>query len=202
MQGFATTALSISTTLFFLAQDPDVQEKVFQEVQRVIGINRSNETTLAQLSEMKYLECCIKESLRIFPPVPLISRNIEENIEMGDGRIIPRGTTAVISPYFLHRDESVFPDPEKFDPERFSLKNITNRHPYAYIPFAAGPRNCIGQKYATTALKTVISKIVLNFELGGCEKMQAIEMVPEITLRPINGVRIKMKKRIQGMKTT
>jgi len=143
--GHDTSASSIATTLFFLANNPTCQEKVLGEVLRVTGGHIESDFTMAQLLEMKYLESCIKESLRIFPPVPFMTRRIEEDLTLDDGRVIPAGTDAFLSPYFLHRDESVFPDAENFYPERFSAETSTGRNPYAYIPFSAGPRNCIGK---------------------------------------------------------
>lgn len=97
------------------------------------------------LREMKYLEKCIKETLRIFPPVMFIARNIREQFKIKD-TVIPVGTTCMVLFYQLHRDPKYFPNPEKFDPERFSLDKMSGRHAFAYTPFSAGPRNCIGQR--------------------------------------------------------
>lgn len=93
---------------------------------------------------MRYLENCIKESLRIYPSVPVISRSATEDIMLA-GHRVPKDTTILVHIYDLHHDEKLFPDPEKFDPDRFLLENSAGRHPYAYIPFSAGPRNCIGR---------------------------------------------------------
>jgi cytochrome P450 len=99
------------------------------------------------MAQMKYLDCCIKESLRLFPSVPLFARQIKQDIPLDDGRRIPAGTQAIIFTYFLHRDEKYFPNPEEFQPSRFFPENSTGRNPYAYVPFSAGPRNCIGKTF-------------------------------------------------------
>ena len=119
---------------------------------------------MADLSKLKYLECVIKEVLRIYPAVPFIFREFTEDVIIGlfdtlhliefffifififfqDNYEIPKRSTAMIFIYQIHRDERYFPEPEKFVPERFLPDNSDKRHPYAYIPFSAGKRNCIG----------------------------------------------------------
>lgn len=91
------------------------------------------------------MERCIKESLRVYPSVPLISRTLEEDIKTRQGYVLPKGQQAFIEIYDIHRNPQYWHDPEKFDPDRFLPENCINRHPFAYVPFSAGPRNCIGK---------------------------------------------------------
>lgn len=114
-----------------------------QEIDDIMDGDRERTPTMKELNDMKYLECCIKEGLRLYPSVPLIARKINEDVAIGD-YVIPSGTTAMIVTYMLHRNPDVYPKPELYNPDRFLPQNCYGRHPYAYIPFSAGPRNCIG----------------------------------------------------------
>jgi cytochrome P450 len=109
------------------------------------------------------LECCIKESLRRHPPVPLIRRRVNEDVRLS-GYNVPADTSLGIQIYALHRNEEFFPDPEAFKPERFQPDQVIGRNPFAYVPFSAGPRNCIGMSSATTL---VLYLIKLNAFLQG-----------------------------------
>lgn len=160
MQGHDTTSAAISWTLFLLGSSPEIQEKVMQEIDYVMDGDRTRAPTMKELMDMKYLECVIKEALRLYPSVPLIARRIKEDILLGNSNdyrpdfsyfialyylgeyTIPAGTTAIIITYLLQRDPDVFANPEQFNPDHFLPENCYGRHPYAYIPFSAGPRNC------------------------------------------------------------
>ena len=99
--------------------------------------------TLEDLSHLTYLDCCVKESIRRHPSVPLIRRAVSEDVQLGK-YMVPAGTTIAIQIYALHHNEEHFPDPESFRPDRFLPEESAKRHPYAFIPFSAGSRNCIG----------------------------------------------------------
>lgn len=94
---------------------------------------------------MDLLERCIKETLRLYPSVGLISRYIDEDTKLKSGLIAPKSALLIIPIVFVHRNPEIYPEPDKFDPDRFLPENCQNRHPFAYIPFSAGPRNCIGK---------------------------------------------------------
>lgn len=141
----------------------DFQAKVNEELDRVFD-GRDGPVTTADLVELKYLECCIKEALRLYPPVPFVARKLSEDtiirnrvarrkacIKISvyvwiitDGYELPANTSIVLSTFNLHRDPEHFPDPEVYKPERFFPENSHGRHPFAYVPFSAGARNCIG----------------------------------------------------------
>lgn len=93
---------------------------------------------------MKYMERCIKEVLRLFPSVPVISRRLGEELTLTDGKIVPKGTNVTMLIYDMHHSPQVWDNPEQFDPDRFLPDNVAKRHPFAYLPFSAGQRNCIG----------------------------------------------------------
>ncbi|XP_035148364.3 cytochrome P450 4V2 isoform X2 [Callithrix jacchus] len=140
-EGHDTTAAAINWSLYLLGSNPEVQKKVDHELDDVFG-NSLRPATIEDLKKLRYLECVIKETLRLFPSVPLFARSLSEDCEVAGYRVL-KGTEAVIIPYALHRDPRYFPNPEEFQPERFFPENAKGRHPYAYVPFSAGPRNCI-----------------------------------------------------------
>jgi cytochrome P450 len=120
-----------------------LQERVREELTDVFG-DSNRACTLEDTTKLKYLECCIKESLRLYPSVPNIKRYISEDIVL-NGYTVPAGATISMHIYSLHRNGEVFPDPLVFKPERFEIEQIAGRHPFAFVPFSAGPRNCIGK---------------------------------------------------------
>ena len=99
--------------------------------------------TMEDATNLKYLECCIKESFRLFPSVPFIERQSAEDFDL-NGYTIPAGVSVSLQIYALHRNEECFPDALEFKPERFLPDEADGRHPFAFVPFSAGPRNCIG----------------------------------------------------------
>lgn len=118
------------------------KDRVYQELQDCFG-DLDRPCTLEDLSKLKHLDCCIKESLRLHPPVPFIRRGINQDVRLS-GHTIPAKTSLGIQIYALHHNEEFFPDPEAYKPERFLPDQTIGRSPFAYVPFSAGPRNCIG----------------------------------------------------------
>ncbi|XP_018909245.2 cytochrome P450 4V2 [Bemisia tabaci] len=191
--GHDTTATSLSFTLFLLGIHPDVQEKCYREMNDIFqGSDRK--PTVDDLKAMKYLEQVIKESLRMYPSVPLISRKVKEDVQFGK-YTIPEGATVALSIYCLHRDPKYFPNPNTFDPERFNSDNNTGRHPFAYVPFAAGVRNCIGQKFALMEEKIVVSYILRNFIIESLYGMDELELSFDLVLRSQKPLDVKLKPR-------
>ncbi|XP_055709607.1 probable cytochrome P450 4s3 [Phlebotomus papatasi] len=181
-EGHDTTSSAIAFTIYLLSHHPEEQEIAYQEVRDYEG---------RELETMKYLEAVIKESLRLYPSVPFYSRMItQEKITMGDLEI-PSGVTLSVQPYILHRDPEIFPKPDVFNPERFL--NAENMHPYAYVPFSAGPRNCIGQKFAMLEMKKTLAKVLHHFEFLPADEKPIL--LAELILKSNNGVRVRLKKR-------
>lgn len=193
--GHDTTTAGISWTIFLVGLHPQVQEKIFQEMDSIFKDSDRN-ATLNDLNEMKYLDRVIKEALRLYPAVPKVGRLLSEDVQLDEYKI-PKGCMIAVHIYSLHRDERFFPDPEKFDPDRFLPENIIGRHPFAYIPFSAGSRNCIGQKFAVYEEKSVLSSIFRNFRLNSVDNPEKVKIVSEIILRPLNGINVTIEKRIR-----
>ncbi|XP_008336093.1 cytochrome P450 4V2-like [Cynoglossus semilaevis] len=146
------------------------------------------------LKKLKYLECVIKEALRLFPSVPFFARTICEDCHI-KGFKIPKGANAIIVTYALHRDPRYFPEPEEFRPERFLPENSVGRPPYAYIPFSAGLRNCIGQRFALMEEKVVLSSILRKFTIQSLQTREELQPIGELILRPEKGILIKLERR-------
>ncbi|KFO35136.1 Cytochrome P450 4V2 [Fukomys damarensis] len=192
-EGHDTTASAINLSLYLLGWYPEIQKKVDSELDEVFG--KSNRpVTLEDLKKLKYLEVVIKESLRLFPPVPLFARRLNEDCEVAGYKVV-KGTEAIIVPYALHRDPRFFPNPEEFQPERFFPENAQGRHPYSYVPFSAGPRNCIGQRFAVMEEKTILSYILRWFWVESSQKREELGLSGELILRPNNGIWITLKRR-------
>ncbi|EDV45580.1 uncharacterized protein Dere_GG12913 [Drosophila erecta] len=190
-EGHDTTTSAISFCLYEISRHPEVQQRLVQEIRDVLGEDRKRPVSLRDLGELKYMENVIKESLRLHPPVPMIGRWFAEDVEIR-GKRIPAGTNFTIGIFVLLRDPEYFESPDEFRPERFEA-DVAQIHPYVYIPFSAGPRNCIGQKFAMLEMKSTVSKLLRHFELLplGPEPRHSMNIV----LRSANGVHLGLKPR-------
>ncbi|KAL6420175.1 hypothetical protein ACFW04_012265 [Cataglyphis niger] len=146
--------------------------------------------TMRSLQNLSYLERCLKEALRLYPSVPVISRNVEEDVKL-HSYVIPAGTMLVLNIYGVHRDPNFWSNPEVFDPDRFLPERIQKRHPYSYLPFSAGPRNCIGQRFGLLELKAMIAPLIHNFYLEPIDHLKDIRLTADIIIRPSHPVHIK-----------
>ncbi|ODN00188.1 Cytochrome P450 4c3 [Orchesella cincta] len=194
-EGHDTTGANLEWAILMLACNPKCQKLAYEEIQNVFGNDTERDITTADLKELKYLECCIKETLRIYPSVPFFMRRMDQDCVLDEHRTIPKGSTVIISAYILHRQEDVFPDPEKFDPERFFVENAAGRHPYSYIPFSAGPRNCIGQKFALMEEKIVLATLLRKFKLEPVDTEKTVRPLPDVILRPKAGLKVRLVSR-------
>ncbi|KAL3876313.1 hypothetical protein ACJMK2_034175 [Sinanodonta woodiana] len=192
-EGHDTTAVATNWAIHLIGANPEVQEKIHQELDGIFG-NSDRPVTMDDLKEMKYLECALKEALRIFPSVPFFGRSLTEDTKIGNHKF-EKGQTVIIVPAAIHMDKKVYPDPEKFDPDRFLPNNVISRHPYAFIPFSAGPRNCIGQKFAVMEEKVLLSTILRNFHVTSKQSKEELFPLAELILRPRDGIIVSLKPR-------
>ncbi|CRK96913.1 CLUMA_CG010305, isoform A [Clunio marinus] len=194
-EGHDTTKSGICFILYNLAKYPEIQEKVFEECRTNLGNDPQQPVTMNELNNLHYLEMVIKETLRLYPSVPFFGRNLKEDTTLGH-LTLPKGTSVSISPFFLGRDPEIYPDPLKFDPLRFEVEtNNEKNNPYAYVPFSAGPRNCIGQKFAMLEMKSIVSKVIRNFKVFISKEHENLKLISELILRPENGIVLMVKSR-------
>ncbi|XP_067124404.1 cytochrome P450 4C1-like [Centruroides vittatus] len=141
---FHTTSNAVFWSLYLLGRFQEIQDKVYMELQSIFQNDTNRNITVDDLLKMKYLECVIKESMRIYPPVPIIGRKNPYELKIDD-YVLPPKSTFVIGIHAIHHNPSVYENPEVFDPDRFLPENFRKLHPYAFLPFSAGPRNCLGK---------------------------------------------------------
>ncbi|KAH6946597.1 hypothetical protein HPB50_014155 [Hyalomma asiaticum] len=191
--GFDTTATAASFAMHLLGNHPEAQAKVHEELDAVFGSDRDRPVTREDIAQLKYLDCVIKEALRLYPPIPAIARKLGEDLTI-EKYTIPKGTVAVIFIYFMHRHPRFVSKPNDFVPERF-LDFDKERHPFLYIPFAGGARNCIGQKFAQLEDKILLAQILRRFKVESKTRNEDLQMSLELVLRPTQGLHIKLTPR-------
>ncbi|XP_066482559.1 cytochrome P450 4B1-like [Tiliqua scincoides] len=191
-RGHDTTASGISWLLYCMAQNPEHQQKCREEVKAIMGDR--DYIQWDDLSKMTYCTMCIKESLRLYPPVPGVSQQLSKPITFFDGRSLLEGAWVVLSIYLIHRNPSIWNDPEAYDPLRFSPENISNRNSHAFLPFSAGSRNCIGQQFAMNELKVALAMTLLRFQLLPDSTNPPPMPVPQLVMRSENGIHLHLEK--------
>lgn len=186
-----------------MALNPEIQKKCQEEVddlfsQQLEKWNNGNISLETVKGGLKYVEQCILETLRIFPVAFILVRELQSPLEITYNKkpvLVPAGTSVSVSPYILHRNEKYYPNPEKFDPDRFSKSEMEKRHCCAYIPFSAGPKNCVGQKFAIVELKTTAAYLLRNFEFETLDTFESVSLLATLILTPERDYRFVLKKR-------
>ena len=187
--GHDTTSAAMAWLWLALSQQPDVERRVLDEVDRL----GPRPVRHADLPRLRYTEMVVKESMRLYPATAfLFGREAVEDVELG-GHTLPRGSWVFISPYIVQRDARYFPDPEAFDPERFAPARADRIVPYSYLVFGAGPRTCIGNALATTELVLVAATVLQRYRLVLDQAPPVPEM--EVVLRPRGGLRMVAEPR-------
>ena len=181
--GHETTANTLSWLWYLLAQHPDVVTKIEDELAVVLN---GRSPTPADFPNLHYCDKVIKESMRLYPSAWSISRHALADDEIG-GYHIPAGAIVALSPYTLHRHLEFWPEPDTFDPERFTPEQEAARHRYAYIPFGAGSRKCIGDQFALMESIIIMPLLLQRFSLKLVPE-HPIEEHALVTLRPKQGI--------------
>ncbi|XP_046358299.1 ultra-long-chain fatty acid omega-hydroxylase-like [Haliotis rufescens] len=163
-EGHDTTASGISWTLFTMASKPEFQTRIQNELDTLLDGRESKHITWDDIPKMEYLTRCLKEGMRFHSPVPFVSRKLENPMNI-DGKVFPVGTLVSLGIWNIHHNPEVWEDPDVYDPDRFLPENIQKKDTYAYIPFSAGPRNCIGQHFALNEEKVMLGRILQRYKL-------------------------------------
>ncbi|ODN04491.1 Cytochrome P450 4C1 [Orchesella cincta] len=196
--GFESTSLTVHYMLFLLALNPEHQRVCQEEIDEIFNDPvkcRNGNLTMDGVADMKYLERCCNETLRIFPIIFMFQRKPEVAVKLDDERELPPNTTVAISPILMHNNPEYYPDPKKFQPDRFLPENNRKRHPYSYLPFSAGIRNCIGMKFAIMESKAIAAYILRHFEVSTVDKIDDVTLLPSIVMTPQRDYMFHMKRR-------
>ncbi|XP_069674640.1 cytochrome P450 4c3-like [Periplaneta americana] len=173
--GAETSSTACCFALALLCENQDIQERVMKEQIKIFNKNMHAPVANEHLIQMTYLEQVVKETLRLYPTIPHTYKNTVAEVDLGNGEIIPEGSVVLISAYLIHRDKDYFPNPDKFDPDRFTPENSVGRNVYSYIPFGLGRRICVGHKFAMMEMKTILSTVIRRYHFiaveGGMERI-------------------------------
>ncbi|KAK3737393.1 hypothetical protein QZH41_019943 [Actinostola sp. cb2023] len=163
LAGYETTSNTLALTCHHLATSPDIQDKVQREIDDIWS-DEDELPSYDMVQSMTYLDMVISETLRLYPPGFALSRVCARDCTI-KGHPIKKDTMILSLVYSIHRDPQYYPDPERFDPERFSAEAKQSRDPYTYLPFGHGPRNCIGMRFAQFEMKMMLARILKTFSL-------------------------------------
>ncbi|KAL1005394.1 hypothetical protein UPYG_G00058530 [Umbra pygmaea] len=194
--GFETSSSALSFLAYNLATNPDVMTKLQEEIDTVFP----NKAPIQYdaLMQMDYLDSVLNESLRVYPIAPRLERMAKKTVEI-NGIVIPKGCVVLVPTWTLHRDPEIWSNPEEFKPERFSKENKASIDPYSYMPFGAGPRNCIGMRFALVMIKLAIVEILQSFTFKVCDETQVpLEMGIQGLLTPTQPIKLKLEPRINA----
>ncbi|XP_015516411.2 cytochrome P450 6k1 isoform X1 [Neodiprion lecontei] len=186
--GFETTSTIMAFGLYELALHPDVQSKLREEIRTAMA-NNGGDITYRMINSLPYLDKVVSETLRKYPSLPFLDRMANTDYEVAEtGLVIEKGTPVYVSLLGLHYDPEYYPEPHKFDPERFSEANRDKIPRYAYLPFGIGPRSCVGLRLGMLQSKLGILKVISNYELTVCEKTKiSPRFNPKSLLLGVNG---------------
>jgi len=192
LAGHETTANVLSWTWFLLGQNPAVEEKLSEELAGVLG---GRVPTPADLPRLVYTDTVLRESMRLYPPVWVIGRRALAPFRLGEYEL-PADTNVLISQLILHRDARYFPEPERFDPDRWKTGDprAASLPRFAYFPFGGGPRVCVGAGFAMMEAVLLLATIAQKFHVRVKPELK-VKMQPTVTLRPKNGIPVRLKRR-------
>ena len=192
LAGYETTSNSLSYTAYLLALNPTIQDRLIKEINDYYDANP--DCSLYDAAEnIEYVTMVFNESMRMYPPIPRTARECRQTCAVKDGFIIEKGFDTFIPIFLLHRNPNYWPDPDKFDPERFNPNKEQSYPTYAYLPFGEGPRQCIGRGLALVEAKMTLVAILKDFYFKKTADTEVpVELSVGITMCPKNGVKLSI----------
>ncbi|CAL1286964.1 unnamed protein product [Larinioides sclopetarius] len=187
LAAYETTATALAFTFYLLVKHPEIQEKLYQEIEKI------EDSSYSSVQNIQYLNQVVSESLRYFPPsTGFISRQCQQDHHVGS-ITIPEGAVVLAPVWDIHHDPELWPDPWKFDPDRFSLENKASMDSMAYMPFGNGSRKCIGARFAQLEIKLAIFRLLKKFKFEACEKTDdpLTLICPNVNIIPAKGVYLR-----------
>uniref|UniRef100_A0A6E8W4G3 Cytochrome P450 n=1 Tax=Anopheles coluzzii TaxID=1518534 RepID=A0A6E8W4G3_ANOCL len=201
LAGFDTVSTALGFLMYELMRNREVQERLYEEIAEIDQRLDGKPLTYDAVQGMRYMDMVVSESLRLWPPAPMVDRYCNRDYTFDDGEglrfKIEKGVTVMVPVAGLHSDPKYFPDPKRFDPERFSEENRHKINPGAYLPFGVGPRNCIGSRFALMEVKSIIYYLLKSFTFERCEQTQVplrLKNSP-VVLAAEKGIWIRFKPR-------
>lgn len=188
LAGHETTANALSWAFYLLSKSPAVARRVQAEAREVL---QGRAPAMEDIPNLRYTQQVIEEAMRLYPPAWILGREALED-DVIQGRRIPKGASILLVPFTTHRHKDFWDNPEGFDPDRFAPERAQERHRYAYFPFAAGPRMCIGDGFAKMEMPIILSMVAQRYSLQ-LEPGFVPELDPVVTLRPGNGIQVTAK---------
>ncbi len=190
MAGHETTANSLAWTWYLLSQSPRVEARLHDELDAVLG---DGPPVFGDYPRLTYTRAVFEEALRLYPPVPVLSRQAARGGEMRN-RIIPEGALVMVVPWLLHRHRKLWDRPDHFIPERFLPENSSERSKFAYVPFSIGPRNCAGAAMGLTEGVLCLATLARRFRFR-LDRPHPVMPISRLSLRPEGGLAMTVEAR-------
>eukprot|EP00918_Siedleckia_nematoides_P025536 GHVU01055122.1.p1 GENE.GHVU01055122.1~~GHVU01055122.1.p1 ORF type:complete len:399 (+),score=58.66 GHVU01055122.1:60-1256(+) len=189
-EGHDTTSSGISWALYMLAKYPQHQQKCQQEIDNILKDREDDQIKWEDLPNLHHLSLCLKEILRMYPPVSFIGRRLSNDTEI-IGHKVPAGTSINLQILTMHYHPDLWDEPKEFKPERFLPENIKDKDSFTYIPFSAGPRNCIGQNFALNEEKVVLARLIHRYTFEIASDCPEPKLKLQLVLRTVEDLKLK-----------
>jgi len=196
--GFETSSTTMTFCLYELSLHQDIQDRLREEIDVVLQ-KHDGKLTYEGILEMEYLDKVVSETLRKYPPLPILNRECTKDYKIpGTDVVLEKGLATVIPVLALHHDPKYYPEPERFDPERFNEDEKAKRHQYVYLPFGEGPRICIGMRFGQMQTKVGLVSLLSKYQISVSKKTPVpIAIDPNtFTLSPLGGMWLQIRKRV------